>query len=366
MPEGRLPAMAYWGRVTLTVAGALVLLLAAWRVRNILLLVLVAAVLAVGLDPQVRWLQRRRLSRGWAVTVIVLVSVGLLALFGWLVIPAAVRQTQQLASHGLDSLDRAQHATGFLGTLQQRYDLAQRLTETTTQLPAFALNKVPGVTASATSIVFRLLTVAVLTVYFLVGLPRGQAAASALLAGQRTHGDRNVRILEESLGRIGRYVSGNLLISVIAGTLAFAVLELLDVPFAAALGFWVAIADLVPSVGAMLGAVLCVLVALFSSGPHAAAIVAVYFLVYQRIENYFILPKIMSKAIDLSAPTVIVTLLVGASLAGLGGALIALPIAAAVKVMLREVWPAGPTTPVTPAPATQPAGATGQAASAPR
>ena len=79
---------------------------------------------------------------------------------------------------------------------------------------------------------------AVLTVYFLVGLPRRAAAASALLAGQRTHGDRNVRILEESLARIGRYVSGNLLVSVIAGTLAFAVLELLGVPFAAALGFW--------------------------------------------------------------------------------------------------------------------------------
>ena len=141
--------MAYWARVTLTVAGALVLLLAAWRVRNVLLLVLVAAVFAVGLDPQVRWLQRRRLSRGWAVTVILLASVGLLGLLGWLVIPEAVRQTQQLASHAPDHLDRLEHATGFLGTLQQRYDLAQRLRETTAQLPTFALKKAPGITASA-------------------------------------------------------------------------------------------------------------------------------------------------------------------------------------------------------------------------
>jgi predicted PurR-regulated permease PerM len=116
--------MAYWARVTLTVAGALVLLLAAWRVRNVLLLVLVAAVFAVGLDPQVRWLQRRRLSRGWAVTVIVLLGVGLLVLFGWLVIPAAVRQTQALAGHTPDYLDRLRHATGLLGTLQDKYDLA--------------------------------------------------------------------------------------------------------------------------------------------------------------------------------------------------------------------------------------------------
>jgi predicted PurR-regulated permease PerM len=186
-----------------------------------------------------------------------------------------------------------------------------------------------------------------------------------LLAGQRTHGDRDVRILEQSLSRIGGYVSGNLLISVIAGTLAFAVLELLGVPFAAALGFWVAIADLVPSVGAMLGAVLCVLVASFSSGGHAIA-VAAYFVVYQRVENYFILPRIMTKAINLSAPTVIVTLLVGGSLAGLEGALIALPIAAAVKVVLREVWPAGRTTSVTSAGAIEPVDATSQAASVPR
>jgi predicted PurR-regulated permease PerM len=338
--------MAYWARVTLTVAGALALLAAAWRVRNVLLLVLVAAVLAVGLDPQVRWLQRRRLSRGWAVTAILLLSVGLVVLFAWLVIPAAVRQTQQLASHTPQYLDRLEHATGFLGTLQQRYDLAQRLRETTTQLPAFALKKVPGVTASAGSTVFNALTVTVLTVYFLVGLPRGQAAATALLAGQGQHADRNVRILEESLGRIGGYVSGNLLVSVIAGTSAFVVLEILHVPFAAALGLWVAIADLIPSVGATLGAVLCVVVALFSSGAHAV-VVAVYFVVYQRVENYFILPRIMTKAIDLSAPTVIVTLLIGASLAGLEGALVALPIAAAVKVAIREVWPAGRTTPVT-------------------
>ena len=125
------------------------LLLAAWRVRNILLLVLVAAVFAVDLDPQVRWLQRRRLSRGWAATVIGLAALGLLVLFGWLVIPAAVRQTHELATHAPHYLDRLQHATGLLGTLQGKYDLGQRVRETTVQLPALALTKVPGVTASA-------------------------------------------------------------------------------------------------------------------------------------------------------------------------------------------------------------------------
>jgi predicted PurR-regulated permease PerM len=123
------------------------------------------------------------------------------------------------------------------------------------------------------------------------------------------------------------------------------------VPFAAALAVWVAIADLIPGIGAMLGAVVCVIVALFSSVGDGIA-VAVYFVVYQRVENYLILPRVMTKAIDLSAPTVIVTLLIGSSLAGLAGALIALPIVAAAKVVIRELWPAVVPSREPPSPAT--------------
>jgi predicted PurR-regulated permease PerM len=101
----------------------------------------------------------------------VVAGVGLLGLFGWLVIPAAVDQTQQLAAHAPHDLDRLEHASGVLGTLEQRYDLAQRLRETTTQLPAVALRRIPGLTASAGGILVSVLTVAVLSLYFLVGLP---------------------------------------------------------------------------------------------------------------------------------------------------------------------------------------------------
>ena len=153
------------------------------------------------------------------------------------------------------------------------------------------------------------------------------------------HAERNVRILDESVQPIGGYVSGNIFISVIAGTLAFIVLEILGVPYAAALAARVAIADLIPGVGAMLGAVVCVIVALFSSVADGI-VVAVYFTVYQRIENYLDPAQDHGKGdLDLSAPTVIITLLIGSSLAGLGGALIALPIVAALKVVFREIRP---------------------------
>ena len=336
MPDDRYPGMGYWARATLTVVAVLALLAAAWSVRNILLLVLVATVLAVGLDPQVRWLQRRRVSRAWAVTIIGLLGVGFLVLFAWLVIPQAVRQTQELARDFPSYLDRLRTSTGTLGTIEAKYHLSERLQQASSRLPDLAIGKIPSITAGAGSVIVNTLTVAVLTIYFLLGLERGHSVGQRIVAGE--HADRNSRILDESLERIGGYVSGNIFISIIAGTLAFLVLEILGVPFAAALAVWVAIADLIPGVGAMLGAVVCVIVALFSSVGDGIA-VAVYFIVYQRVENYLILPRVMTKAIDLSAPAVIITLLIGSSLAGLAGALIALPIAAALKVIVRELWP---------------------------
>ena len=335
MPDHDFPPMAYWARATLTVAAILLVLLAAWTVRSILLLVLVATVLAVGLDPQVKWLQRRRISRPWAVTIIGVLSVGFLALFAWLVIPQAVREVRQLAQDFPGYLDRLRSSTGPLGSLEAKYHLADKLQQAKARLPDLAIGKIPSITAGAGSVLANTLTVAVLTIYFLLALDRAHATANTLLTGREEV--RNRRILDESLERIGGYVSGNIFISVIAGTLAFIVLQILGVPFAAALGLWVAIADLIPGVGAMIGATVCVIVALFSSVADGI-IVAVYFIVYQRVENYWILPRIMTKAIDLSAPTVIVTLLIGSSIAGLAGALIALPIAAAIKVVVREVW----------------------------
>ena len=336
MPDDRYPGMGYWARATLTVVAVLALLAAAWSVRNILMLVLVATMLAVGLDPQVRWLQRRRVSRAWAVAIIGLLGVGFLALFAWLVIPQAVRQTQELARDFPSYLDRLRTSTGTLGTMEAKYHLSERLQQASSRLPDLAIGKIPSITAGAGSVIANTLTVAVLTIYFLLGLEREHSVGQRIVAGE--HADRNTRILDESLERIGGYVSGNIFISIIAGTLAFLVLEILDVPFAAALAVWVAIADLIPGVGAMLGAVVCVIVALFSSVGDGI-VVAVYFIVYQRVENYLILPRVMTKAIDLSAPTVIITLLIGSSLAGLAGALIALPIAAALKVIVRELWP---------------------------
>ena len=147
-------------------------------------------------------------------------------------------------------------------------------------------------------------------------------------------------MFEESVQRIGGYVSGNIGVSIIAGTGAFIALTIIGVPFAAALAMWVAIADLIPTVGATLGALAAVAVAAFSGWGQAVATI-IYFVLYQQFENYVIVPRVMKKAVDLSPAMVIVSVLIGGSLAGFAGALLALPVAAAVKVVIKDVWLAG-------------------------
>jgi predicted PurR-regulated permease PerM len=330
--------MNHYARATLTVVVVLLLIGAMWSVRNIVLLVVVAAVLAVGLDPAVRRLERLKLSRGWAVTVIFLATIAFIALFAWLVVPPLVREVRQLASSIPGYINRLNRSNGAIGKFAREHDLSAKLKDLTAKLPSVAsasLGKILGITKTVASLIFNLLTVGILTIYFLMALPRGEQLAEAMFSGPNRR--RNIGIFEESLQRIGGYVSGNLITSVIAGLAAYPALKIIGVPFAEALALWVAIADLIPSVGATLGALAAVLVAAFSSWGAAIATL-VYFIVYQQVENYVIVPRVMKRAVDLSPAAVIVSVLIGGSLAGFAGALLALPLAAAAKVAVTEVW----------------------------
>ena len=333
----RLPPMSHYAKATLTIVAVLVALAAAWAVRNILLLVLVAAVLAIGLDPAVQRLQRWKIPRGWSVAIIFLATLLFLAAFFAVVVPPLVREVRELASNIPDYINRLKNSSGTFGDLQQKYNLSERLKSATDNLPKAAsasFGTVLGFTKSIASLIFNTLTVAILTIYFLAALPRGRRTAAQLVS--REGGPDEAKILEESLQKIGGYVSGNIAISVIAGVLSFVAMAIIGVPFAAALAMWVAIADLIPTVGATLGAVPAVIVAFFSSVGDGIATIA-FFIVYQQFENYLIAPRVMKKAIDLTPAAVVISVLIGGSLAGFAGALLALPIAAAIKVVVREV-----------------------------
>lgn len=337
--ERAFPSMGYYARVTLTVVGVLALLAAAWAVRNIVILLVVAAVLAVGLDPAVRRLERLKVPRGWAVALIFLAAIAFVALFASLVVPPLAREVRELADDIPGYLNRLRTQRGFFGDLERKYELSTRLQDLTERLPSVAsasIGTILGITRSVASAIFNSLTIAILTIYFLVALPRGERLLVAI-ATRKEQRQADARTLDEALQRIGGYVSGNLIVSIIAGIAAFIFLQIFGIPFAAALAMWVAIADLIPTVGATLGAIVAVAVAFFSSVADGIATV-IYFAAYQQVENYVIVPRVMKKAVDLSPAAVIVSVLIGGSLAGFAGALMALPLAAAAKVVVRDVW----------------------------
>ena len=334
----RLPPMSHYALATLTIVAVLALLRGAFEVRSILLLVLVAGVLAIGLDPPVRRLQQLKVARGWAVAIRLFATVVFLALFAALVVPPLVREVRQLAANIPDYVTRLRTQPGWLGDLARKVDISEKLQELTDRLPSVASSSfgaVFGFTKGIASVVFSTLTVLILTIYFLMELPRLRQTVVALFRPHRR--DQAGALQTEALERIGAYVSGNILTSIIAGICSFIALSLIGVPFAAALAMWVAIADLIPAVGATLGAIVAVAVAAFSSVGDAI-ITAIFFIVYQQVENYLIVPRIMKRAVDLSPAAVIVSTLIGGSLAGFAGVLIALPVAATVKVLVRDLW----------------------------
>jgi predicted PurR-regulated permease PerM len=210
-------------------------------------------------------------------------------------------------------------------------------------LPAKITNSfgtIVGVAGKVGSVIFNIVTVAILTIYFMLSLPRmRRTAAIAFAPGTR---ERAEDVMDQAISRIGGYVAGILTTASIAGTSAlvfFTILGLigLGVPFAVPLAVFSGLLGLIPAVGAYIGAAPAVIVGLFQS-PLTGVVILVYFIVYQQVENYVIQPRIMKNAVNLSPAAVIISTLVFGSLAGFAGAVLALPAAATIKVIIVELF----------------------------
>lgn len=318
-------------------AGALVVLLVAYgsyTVRGILVLVLVALFVAVSLDPAVRWLVAKGLRRPVAVTIVVLVLLVLFAAFLWSIVPPVATQGTKLFSDLPGYLNRLALASNPLRAVTDRYDLTDHLTALVAGLPARLAGGAVGLVQQFLSVLAATLTVLVLSIYFMADMPRLERGLVRLFPARRR--GRVTEIVAVAVDQVGRYMIGNIVISLIAGTSAFVCLELVGVPFALPLAMTVAIADLIPMIGAMLGAAACLLVAVFTVDlwPHSV-IVLLFFIAYQQVENYLIAPRVMRSTVELSAMEALLVALVGGAVLGLVGAVMAIPIAATIKVVMR-------------------------------
>ena len=318
-----------------------------YRLREVVLLLLLAGFFAVLLTPLVSGLQHRGIRRRgvavFAVTVLTLLAfAGLAAAFGY---PLS-RGIANLA-HGLPGyVARAEHGRGWAGHLVRQYHVAAWVRRNESKLVRFGQQLArPALTVGkgAVSVVAALVTVFVLVVLLLLEGP----ALMEKIAGAMTHahGERFSRIAGEASRAATGYMAGNGLTSLIAGVVVFVTLLALGVPFPYLWGLWVALVDFLPQIGGALAGIPTVLFALAHS-LTAGIVTAVVFAVYTQIENHVLNPVVMSKTVRVSPLFVLVSVLVGASNGGwLGGvfggfvaALLAVPTAAALQTVIRELW----------------------------
>ncbi|WP_282346771.1 AI-2E family transporter [Micromonospora sp. WMMD714] len=306
-------------------------------IRNaggILVLVVIALFLAVGLNPAVVRLRRWGLPHGLAVTVVVLTLILLIVAGLVALVPPVLTQTGQFIDQ-LPSYVEELRRNRTVNDLVVRYDVMQRVQElANADTVGRALGGVLGGAQLIFGTIFRVLTVLVLTIYFLAYFDRLRDLGYALVP--RSRRQRVSLIGDEILAKVGAYMVGALSIAVLAGASTFVFALVVELPYPFALAVVVAVTDLIPQIGATLGAVIVSLVG-FATGLPIGIACAVFFVLYQQVENYLIYPKIMRRSVQVNEVAALLAALLGVALMGVVGALIAIPVVAALQLILREV-----------------------------
>jgi predicted PurR-regulated permease PerM len=306
---------------------------------QVFVLIVTALFLAVGLNPGVEWLRARGLSRNWALTTMVIAIVLFFTAFFAAILPPVIRQTTQLITRTPEYLENLL-ANETISRLDERFDFidaARRLSERLIrdgELAVSAFGGVLGVGRVVIGGVVSLLIVLVLTLYFLSALPKITRVTYRLIPASRR--ERVTALVDEILIRVGAFVGGQLIVATFSGLSTLFIALILGVPYAVSLAMFVAIFGLIPLIGATLGAIAVVAVGLTVS-ITTTVILIVFYLIYQQIENYIIYPRVMQRSVKVPTVVTIVAALIGASLFGLLGGLLAIPTAAAILLIIDQV-----------------------------
>ena len=328
-------------RAVLSVLGVIlavaVVLQVLWVTRDILIWVLIALFLAMALNPAVEALVRRNFRRTAAVGIVFVLAIGAIAALSATLIPTLVSEVNDFAEAVPGYVDDLTRGRGPLGFLERDYQIVERIRDAIEQsgvsgvlgLSSTALS----VTASVVNAVIATLTITFLTLFMLL---EGPAWVERIFGLLPEHAQPRWRKVGGDVYRtVGGYVTGNLAISLVAGVTSTAVLLILDVQYAVALGLLVAILDLIPLAGATIAAILVSTVG-FLDSTRTGIILLVFFLAYQQFENHVLQPLVYGRTVQLSPLVVLIAVLMGAELAGVVGALGAIPIAGAIQVVLRD------------------------------
>lgn len=303
--------------------------------RSVIILIIISLFLAIGLNPAVEWLSAHSMPRGAAVGIVFLAVTGAFIGFGFAVVPPVVEQSnafvEELPAY-LDDLRRSP----TIRQVDEDYGVIERAQDyvTSGDLGERLFGGIVGVGRVVLSAVFSALSVLIMTLYFLAALPSMKRQAYRLVPASRRH--RVQLLADEILQRIGGFVSGALSVAFIAGVTSYVFLLVAGLPYALALAVFVALLDLIPLVGATIAAVVISLLGFTESVPVGVACI-IFYVAYQQLENYVIYPHVMRRAVDVPPPLTVVAVLLGGALLGIVGALLAIPTAAAVLLIVRQV-----------------------------
>jgi len=304
------------------------------RARSVLIIIGLAVFIAAGLDPVVGWLVRHRIPRPAAVLIVIGAALGVVAAFLAAAIPPLASEASALAHQIPQYMHDLQDRSSELGKLNVKYHLQQRLSKLVTSGGSSLVGGVLGAGELVLTTVSSLVAIMVLSIYFLAGLPRIKVFTYRLVPHSRR--PRVILIGDEILAKVGGYVLGNFLTSVIAGLGTYFWLLAFGVPYPILLAMFVAFLDLIPVIGSTIGGAVVSLIALTVSLPVALATLAFY-IAYRLAEDYLIVPRIMRRTVEVPAIVSLIAVLIGGVLLGIVGALIAIPVAAAVRLLLQEI-----------------------------
>jgi predicted PurR-regulated permease PerM len=333
------PAARTVVRTVLIVVAVFVCLYLIYLLRKPIGWLLIAAFLAIALSGPVNLLHRR-MRRGFAIAIVYLVMLMIPVGIGALIVPPIVNGAEDLATNApayAKDVTKFVNENERLQELNDDYDITAKLQEEAAKLPeklGDAASVLSDVGLGIVNSIFAVVTILILTAFMLGGGRRWIQAWLRFVPEDRA--ERIERVVDRSARAVGNYVAGALAQALLAAVTSFIVLKILGIPFAAPLALIVFFFDLIPMVGATIGAIIIGIVTLFGDFPADTIIWAVWSIVYQQVENNLVQPQIQKRAVDINPFLVIVSVLFGGTLLGIIGALMAVPVAATIQIALRE------------------------------
>ncbi|WP_245667038.1 AI-2E family transporter [Actinomadura latina] len=335
-PLGRAHPFVFGFTAALGVITAWMLVKTATNAKSVIVMIIVAMFLAVGLNPAVERLRKFGFPRSAAVASVFLIVILFFAGFVASLVQPVSEQVTELR-HNIPEYVQQLQDNKTLAEWDKRYGLLDRAEKAVTgeDFQKTLTDTATGIGKVAVNGIFQTITILILTLYFLSSLPQIKTFFYQL--APRSRRARVALLGDEILDRIGGYVAGQFTIAFIAGVSSYIFLSILGVKYALALALIVAVTDLIPLIGATIGAAVVCLVAFLTGTTTELIVCVIFYVVYQQVENYLVYPRVMKRTVDVQPAVTIVAALVGAALLGVVGALLAIPTAAAISLLIREI-----------------------------